>query len=28
MGAFQLRDGKISHWRDYFDSQQAKPLLG
>lgn len=28
MGVFELRDGKISHWRDYFDSAQAKSLLG
>ncbi len=28
MGVFQLKDGKITHWRDYFDSQQSKPLLG
>jgi limonene-1,2-epoxide hydrolase len=26
MGAFELRDGKISHWRDYFDSRESKPL--
>lgn len=28
MGAFELRDGKISHWRDYFDSKESQPLLG
>ena len=28
MGAFELRDGKISHWRDYFDSRESQPLLG
>ena len=28
MGIFELRDGKISHWRDYFDSRESAPLLG
>ena len=27
MGAFELRDGKIIAWRDYFDLAQAKPLM-
>ena len=22
MGSFELRDGKIAHWRDYFDMKQ------
>lgn len=26
MGVFELRDGKISKWRDYFDMQAAAPL--
>jgi limonene-1,2-epoxide hydrolase len=28
MGAFELKDGRITAWRDYFDLAQAKPLLG
>jgi limonene-1,2-epoxide hydrolase len=28
MGAFELKDGNIAAWRDYFDLAQAKPLLG
>jgi len=27
MGAFEMRDGMIAKWRDYFDSAQAQPLL-
>lgn len=26
MGAFELRDGKIAAWRDYFDSGESKAL--
>lgn len=26
MGAFELRDGKIAHWRDYFDSKESSAL--
>lgn len=26
MGAFELHGGKISHWRDYFDSRESQPL--
>lgn len=26
MGAFELRDGKIAHWRDYFDSKESAAL--
>jgi len=26
MGAFQLRDGKVTHWRDYFDPREAAAL--
>jgi limonene-1,2-epoxide hydrolase len=26
MGAFELKDGKIAHWRDYFDSKDSQPL--
>lgn len=26
MGAFELRDGKIAHWRDYFDSKESQAL--
>lgn len=26
-GVFELRDGKIAVWRDYFDVQQAEGLL-
>ncbi|HTL87016.1 MAG TPA: SgcJ/EcaC family oxidoreductase [Acidimicrobiia bacterium] len=28
MGAFELRDGKISAWRDYFDLNQYMSQLG
>ena len=28
MGAFELRDGKIAHWRDYFDPREASALAG
>lgn len=28
MGAFELKDGKITGWRDYFELSHAKPLLG
>jgi len=28
MGVFELRDGKISAWRDYFDMAQATKALG
>jgi limonene-1,2-epoxide hydrolase len=28
MGAFELRDGKIAAWRDYFDMAQAMAALG
>ena len=28
MGAFELRDGKIRAWRDYFDLAQVTALLG
>jgi limonene-1,2-epoxide hydrolase len=28
MGAFELKNGKITAWRDYFDLTHAKPLLG
>jgi limonene-1,2-epoxide hydrolase len=28
MGAFELRDGKIAAWRDYFDMAQAMSALG
>ena len=27
MGAFEVRDGKIAHWRDYFDLQQYMSQL-
>lgn len=27
MGVFEVRDGKIAAWRDYFDSVAAQPLL-
>ena len=26
MGAFELRNGKIAHWRDYFDSRESQAL--
>jgi limonene-1,2-epoxide hydrolase len=26
-GVFELRDGKIIHWRDYFDSATVAPLM-
>jgi len=26
MGAFELRNGKIAHWRDYFDSKESQAL--
>ena len=28
MGTFELRDGKISAWRDYFDLAQVTAMLG
>ena len=28
MGAFELRDGKISHWRDYFDPRETMAFAG
>lgn len=28
MGAFEVRDGRISAWRDYFDLAQVGKLLG
>lgn len=28
MGAFEVRDGRISAWRDYFDMAQVGKLLG
>ncbi len=28
MGAFELRDGMITHWRDYFDPKEAAALAG
>lgn len=28
MGAFELKNGKIIHWRDYFDSRESQPLTG
>jgi limonene-1,2-epoxide hydrolase len=28
MGAFELCDGKITHWRDYFDPREAAALAG
>jgi limonene-1,2-epoxide hydrolase len=28
MGTFELRDGRISAWRDYFDLAQVTALLG
>lgn len=27
MGTFELRDGKIAHWRDYFDRAQSGELM-
>jgi len=27
MGTFELRDGKITHWRDYFDMAQFQAQL-
>ena len=27
MGAFELRDGKISAWRDYWDSKQFESQM-
>lgn len=26
LGVFELRDGKITHWRDYFDANTVQPL--
>jgi limonene-1,2-epoxide hydrolase len=26
LGVFELKDGKITHWRDYFDAKSAQPL--
>jgi len=28
MGAFEVRDGRITHWRDYFDMGALKPRKG
>ncbi len=28
MGVFEVRDGKIAAWRDYFDSAAVQALLG
>ena len=28
MGIFELRDGQITHWRDYFDSRATQALVG
>ena len=28
MGAFELRDGKIAQWRDYFDPRESQALAG
>lgn len=28
MGAFEVRDGRITAWRDYFDLGQASQLMG
>ncbi len=28
MGAFELKDGKITAWRDYFEMSHAKALMG
>lgn len=28
MGTFEVRDGRISAWRDYFDMAQVSKLLG
>jgi limonene-1,2-epoxide hydrolase len=27
MGAFEIKNGKITHWRDYFDLQQALAMM-
>jgi limonene-1,2-epoxide hydrolase len=27
VGVFELKNGKITHWRDYFDADTAKPLM-
>ena|ERR1019366_7467715 len=27
MGAFEMKDGKIAKWRDYFDSRHVDPFL-
>ncbi len=27
MGTFEVRDGKVAHWRDYFDLAQATAIL-
>lgn len=28
MGAFEVQDGRITHWRDYFDMGALKPRKG
>jgi limonene-1,2-epoxide hydrolase len=28
MGAFEMKNGKIAKWRDYFDSKHVEPFLG
>jgi len=27
LGVFELKNGKITHWRDYFDADSVKPLM-
>ena len=27
MGAFEMKDGKIAKWRDYFDSRHVDPFI-
>ncbi len=27
IGVFELKNGKITHWRDYFDAKTAAPLM-
>ncbi len=28
MGAFELKDGMVTHWRDYFDPRESAALAG
>jgi limonene-1,2-epoxide hydrolase len=27
LGVFEVKNGKITHWRDYFDAKSVAPLM-